>query len=72
MIISESKLKQLILEEVVTHVIEDIIAEELDRFLLENEDLDAYKDSRRNSIIRAVKKKLIPLAVVGSLLRCLS
>jgi len=72
MIISESKLKQLILEEVVTHVIEDIIAEELDKFLLENEDLDAYKDSRRKSIIRAVKKKLIPLAVVGSLLGVLA
>ena len=72
MIITESKLKQVILEEVITQVIEEIIQEELDKFLLENEDLQAYKKDYRRSIVNAVKKKLIPLAVVGSLLGVLA
>ena len=72
MIISESKLKQVILEEVVTQVIEQIIEEELDKFLFENKDLDAYRASQRRSVIDAVKNKLIPLAIGGSLLAVLA
>ena len=72
MIIKEARLKQIIREEVGLRILTEIIEEELDKFLLENEDLDAYKKDRYRSIMTAVKKKLIPLAVVGSLLGILA
>ena len=70
--ISEAKLNRIIREEIALRIIEQVIEEELDKFLLENEDLQAYKKQYRRSIIDAVKKKLIPLAVVGSLLGVLA
>ena len=72
MIINETKLKHIIREEVELRIIEQIIEEELDKFLLENEDLDAYKSQYRRSIVSAVKRKLIPLAAVGALLGVLA
>jgi hypothetical protein len=72
LIIKEARLKQIIREEVGLRILTEIIEEELDKFLLENKDLEAYKNRRRKSLIDAVKNKLIPLAVVGSLLGVLA
>ena len=70
--ISEAKLNRIICEEIALRIIEQIIKEELDKFLLENEDLDAYKKDRYRSIMTAIKNKLIPLAIGGSLLAVLA
>ena len=72
MIIKEARLKQIIREEVGLRILTEIIEEELDKFILENKDLQAYKNQYRRSIINSVKRKLIPLAVVGSLLGVLA
>ena len=67
--ITESKLKQIILEEIVDNFLEQVIEEELDKFLIENdEDLQAYKKDRRRDLVSRIKKGLLPLAVVGGLL----
>lgn len=70
--IKEVRLKQIILEEIVDNFLEQIIEEELDKFLLENNvDLQAFKKERRRDLISKIKKGLLPLAVVGGLLAVL-
>lgn len=70
--ITESKLKQIILEEIVDNFLEQIIEEELDKFLLENNaDLQAYKKDQRRDLVAKIKKGLLPLAIVGGLLAVL-
>ena len=72
MLITESRLRQIVREEAANRILTQIIEEELDKFLLENEDLKAYKSQYRRSIVNAVKRKLIPLAAVGALLGVLA
>ena len=53
--INEAKLNRIIREEIALRIIEQVIEEELDKFLLENEDLQAYKKQYRRSIVDAVR-----------------
>ena len=59
--LTESKLRQIIIEEVADRLLEQIIEEELDRFLLENDlegedDLEDYKKAYKKDLISKVKK----------------
>lgn len=68
--ITESKLKQIILEEVIDRLLEEFIEEELDKFLAESEedeDLAAYKLAKKKDLVAKVKKGLLSTAVVGGL-----
>ena len=66
--LSETKLNQIVLEEVATRLLEQIIEEELVKLLPENEDLEAYKQDVKRSIMHKAKKGLLPLTVAASLL----
>ena len=66
--LSEARLKQIVLEEVATHLLEQMIEEELVKLLPENEDLEAYKQDVKKSIISKAKKGLLPFTVATALL----
>ena len=67
--ISEAKLREIIIEEVASRLLEQIIEEELDKFLLENDkDLEAYKQDVRKLIISKAKKRLLPFTAAAALL----
>ena len=66
--LSEARLKQIVLEEVATRLLEQMIKEELVKLLPENEDLEAYKQDVKKSIISKAKKGLLPFTVATALL----
>ena len=66
--LSEARLKQIVLEEVATRLLEQMIEEELVKLLPENEDLEAYKQDVKKSIISKAKKGLLPFTVATALL----
>ena len=71
--LTEAKLRQIIIEEVASRLLEQIIEEELDKFLLENdEDLDAYKEATRKAWIAKIKKGLVPFTAGAALLGLLN
>ena len=70
--LTESKLRQIIIEEVADRLLEQIIEEELDKFLLENDlededDLEDYKKAYKKDLISKVKKGLVPFTAAAAL-----
>ena len=69
MLITENRLKQIIREEIQIRIIEKIIDEEIDKFLMESDAYKQYKAQDRKDIKKKVAKTLAglaPLAAIGA------
>ena len=66
--IIESRLRTIIYEEVAHRIIDQIIEEELNKFLSENKEYEAIKAADANNIKRMVKRGLLTMAIAAPLL----
>ena len=68
MVITESRLKQIIYEEVANRIIDEIIEEEVLKFISENKELEAIRRDNLTNLKRLVKKGVLGLAIVAPIL----
>jgi len=65
--ITKKQLKQIVAEEVAHRLLDQIIEEQLEAYLVENGDLAAYKKAKKRDLVSKVKKGLLSTAAVGAL-----
>ena len=69
--ITESRLKAIIYEEVANRIIDEIIEEEVLKFISENKELEAIRRSNISNLKKLVKKGLLGMAIVAPILGAL-
>ncbi len=69
--ITESRLKAIVYEEVANRIIDEIIEEEVLKFISENKELEAIRRSNISNLKKLVKKGLLGMAIVAPILGAL-